>query len=114
MSINKLVGTQVHQAAPIRAGVQDGSLTNAETQPLPSRASQRGAAVAYRFLPTGDVPGPTEELSYEELERQAHGIAAALQKLEAQGERALLLYPPGLEFIAAFFGCLFSGTIAVP
>jgi acyl-CoA synthetase (AMP-forming)/AMP-acid ligase II len=31
-----------------------------------------------------------------------------------QGERALLLYPSGLEFIAAFFGCLYAGVIAVP
>jgi acyl-CoA synthetase (AMP-forming)/AMP-acid ligase II len=30
------------------------------------------------------------------------------------GERALLLYPPGLDFVAGFFGCLYSGTIAVP
>jgi acyl-CoA synthetase (AMP-forming)/AMP-acid ligase II/acyl carrier protein len=30
------------------------------------------------------------------------------------GERALLLYPPGLEFIAAFFGCLYAGVVAVP
>jgi acyl-CoA synthetase (AMP-forming)/AMP-acid ligase II len=30
------------------------------------------------------------------------------------GERALLLYPPGLEYIAGFFGCLYAGTIAVP
>jgi acyl transferase domain-containing protein/acyl-CoA synthetase (AMP-forming)/AMP-acid ligase II len=70
--------------------------------------------VAYRFLPTGDVPGPVEEISFEDLERQARGIAAVLQRMEAQGERALLLYPPGLEFIAAFFGCVLSGTLAVP
>ncbi len=30
------------------------------------------------------------------------------------GQRALLLYPAGLEFIAAFFGCLYAGVIAVP
>ncbi len=30
------------------------------------------------------------------------------------GERALLLYPAGLEFIAAFFGCLYAGVVAVP
>jgi acyl-CoA synthetase (AMP-forming)/AMP-acid ligase II/acyl carrier protein len=30
------------------------------------------------------------------------------------GERALLLHPPGLEFVAAFFGCLYAGVVAVP
>ncbi len=30
------------------------------------------------------------------------------------GERALLLYPPGIEFISVFFGCLYAGVIAVP
>ena len=33
---------------------------------------------------------------------------------ELPGRRALLLYPPGLEFIAAFFGCLYAGVVAVP
>jgi acyl-CoA synthetase (AMP-forming)/AMP-acid ligase II len=32
----------------------------------------------------------------------------------AKGERVLLLYPPGLEYIAAFFGCLYAGAVAVP
>jgi amino acid adenylation domain-containing protein/non-ribosomal peptide synthase protein (TIGR01720 family) len=53
-------------------------------------------------------------LTYRELDSRARSIAALLQGLEAQGERALLLYPPGLEFIAAFFGCLYAGVIAVP
>src|SRR4051812_25502512 len=68
-------------------------------QLLQLRASQRGSAVAYHFLPTGDVPGEVEELTYQELDRQARAIAASLQKLEAHGERALLLFPPGLEFV---------------
>ena len=67
---------------------------------------------AYTFL----VDGETEKahLTYSELDRQARAIAALLQSLGAAGQRALLLYPPGLEFIAAFFGCLYSGAIAVP
>ena len=66
----------------------------------------------YTFL----VDGETEEvhLTYGELDRQARAIAASLQSLGATGERALLLYPPGLEYIAGFFGCLYAGVIAVP
>ena len=40
--------------------------------------------------------------------------ATLLRALGAQGERALLLYPPGLEYVAGFFGCLYAGVVAVP
>jgi amino acid adenylation domain-containing protein len=48
------------------------------------------------------------------LERRAKAICAVLQGYGAEGERALLLYPPGLDYIAAFFGCLYARMIAVP
>ncbi|TWT34084.1 putative fatty-acid--CoA ligase fadD21 [Posidoniimonas corsicana] len=53
-------------------------------------------------------------LTYGQLDRQARAIAAHLQSRGMAGERALLLYPSGLEFIAAFFGCLYAGVTAVP
>src|SRR3954451_1931129 len=53
-------------------------------------------------------------LSYGELDRRARALAARLQELGLEGERALLVYPPGLEFLAAFFGCLYAGVVAVP
>ncbi|HNG96449.1 MAG TPA: AMP-binding protein, partial [Acidobacteriota bacterium] len=53
-------------------------------------------------------------LTYAELDARARAIAAELQTCTRIGDRALLLYPQGLEFIAAFFGCLYSGVIAVP
>lgn len=67
---------------------------------------------AYTFL----VDGETEEVSltYGELDVKARAIAARLQRLAALGERVLLLYPPDLEYIAAFFGCLYAGAVAVP
>ncbi len=68
--------------------------------------------VAYTYLARGELP--EFELSYGELDRQAREIAAALQQSLQQGDRALLLFPPGLEFISAFFGCLYAGVIAVP
>lgn len=48
------------------------------------------------------------------LDRSARRIAAWLQQQNMFGQRVLLLYPPGLDFIAAFFGCLYAGAIAVP
>jgi acyl-CoA synthetase (AMP-forming)/AMP-acid ligase II len=48
------------------------------------------------------------------LDGQARAIGAMLQTCSAGGDRVLLLYPTGLEFIAAYFGCLYAGVIAVP
>jgi amino acid adenylation domain-containing protein len=76
------------------------------------RAINQSEKVGYRFLLDGENVGGY--LSYGELDRQASVIASELDSLGVRGERALLLYPPGLEFIAAFFGCLYAGVIAVP
>ena len=78
------------------------------------RASSLGDTVWLRYLTTGDVSGPIVELSYAELARQATVIAAALQGQCAVGDRAMLLFPSGIDFVTAFFGCLFAGVIPVP
>lgn len=68
--------------------------------------------LAYTFL----VDGETEELnlSYAELDYRAQAIAVALRKIAQPGDRALLLYEPGLDYILAFYGCLYAGIMAVP
>ena len=53
-------------------------------------------------------------LTYIELEKRARAIAAHLQKMGFAGQRILLVYPPGLDFITAFFGCLYANCVAVP
>jgi acyl-CoA synthetase (AMP-forming)/AMP-acid ligase II len=68
--------------------------------------------LAYTFLKDGD--SDEVRLTYSELDRHACTIAAHLQSLEATGKRVLLLYPSGLEYVAAFFGCLYAGAVAVP
>ncbi len=62
------------------------------------------------------VDGETEEvlLTYQGLDRLARAVAARLQAMGLAGQRALLLYPAGLDFIVAFFGCLYAGVVAVP
>lgn len=62
------------------------------------------------------VDGDDEEIwwTYADLDRRARAIAGKLQSLGLAGERALLLYPPGIDFMAGFFGCLYAGVIAVP
>ncbi|HXO21539.1 MAG TPA: AMP-binding protein, partial [Thermoanaerobaculia bacterium] len=79
---------------------------------LAGRAGEQGDARAYTFLLDGETA--EAHLTYAELDRQARAIGAALQALSAKGERVLLLYPPGLDYVAAFFGCLYAGAVAVP
>ncbi|MBE9105816.1 AMP-binding protein, partial [Nostoc cf. edaphicum LEGE 07299] len=67
---------------------------------------------SFIFLQDGETE--VAKLTYKELDQQAKVIASQLQSIINPGERALLLYPPGLDFIAAFFGCLYAGVIAVP
>ena len=76
------------------------------------RAQVQTASQAYVFLTDGEVEG--QSLSYGEVDRRSRAVAAALQAERAAGERVLLLYPPGLDFVAAFFGCLYAGVVAVP
>jgi len=53
-------------------------------------------------------------MTFSDLDVRARAIAARLQSATAAGARALLLYPPGMEYIAAFYGCLYANVIAVP
>ncbi len=81
-------------------------------QLLRHRAEHHPDRVAYTFLADGETE--TASLTYGSLDRQARAIAALLQSCCVPGEHALLLYPSGLEFIAAFFGCLYAQVLAVP
>ena len=74
------------------------------------RAKYQPEKKAYIFLQDGETESGS--LTYGELDRKARAIASQLQSW--QGERALLLYPSGLDFITAFFGCLYAGVVAVP
>jgi acyl-CoA synthetase (AMP-forming)/AMP-acid ligase II len=63
-------------------------------------------------LADGEVE--TARLTYAELDQRARAIAAVLDESGARGERVLLLFDAGLEFITSFFGCLYAGAVAVP
>lgn len=79
---------------------------------LSYRAQNQSEQKAYSFLQSTQTEATF--VTYKELHIQAQAIAASLQSLNLVGERALLLYQPGLDFIAAFFGCLYAGIVAVP
>ncbi len=79
---------------------------------LEQRVSQTPEKLAYIFLKNRE--NQEQRITYQQLSQISQRIAARLQSLIPPGARALLLYPQGLEFIAAFLGCLSAGIIAVP
>jgi len=76
------------------------------------RAAAHPDRVAFSFLVDGEEQ--TRTGTYAELDRQARAIAARLQQVTQPGDRALLMYDAGLEYIAALAGCLYAGVVAVP
>lgn len=79
---------------------------------LRGRAALTPDRAAFTFLRDGEDDAVTWD--YASLDVRARAVAAALRARTAPRDRAMLLYPAGLEFIAAFFGCLYAGVIAVP
>ncbi len=77
-----------------------------------NHAQQQGSSKALTFLRDGE--SENARLTYAELDERAQSIAGWLQENGCAGERVMLLYPSGLEFVAAFLGCLYAGAIAVP
>src|ERR1041385_3331531 len=76
------------------------------------RARIQAERVAYTFLVDNGVERIS--LSWGELHRKAQLIGRRLTEMDAAGKTVLLLYPSDLEYVAAFFGCLYAGAIAVP
>ncbi|MBH3428630.1 non-ribosomal peptide synthetase [Pseudomonas alkylphenolica] len=81
-------------------------------QALVQRAAHSPDRVALRFL--ADDPLDEAVLTYQDLDTRARAIAAALQARTQVGDRAILLFQSGPDYVAAFFACLYAGVIAVP
>jgi len=79
---------------------------------LRALAAERPDDMAFVHLLDGDTSQAS--LTYAQLDRRARAIAVYLQDLRLAGRNVVLAYPPGLEFIAAFFGALYAGCVAVP
>ena len=78
---------------------------------LRSQVQRMPESRAYTFR--GEDGGETV-LSYADLDRQARAIAAVIQQTARPKDRVVLVYPAGLEFLSAFFGCVYAGVLAVP
>src|SRR5215510_10401797 len=92
---------------PVREYVPVSSLVEL----LGQRAAETPDALVYNFLTAGVE---TDSLTSRQLDKRAKAIAARLQQLVCAGERALLLFPAGIEYICAFYGCLAAAVVAVP
>jgi len=79
---------------------------------LQARALKTPDALAFGYLQNGERISAT--WTFRQLDERAKAIAWRLRRDHAVGSRALLLYPSGLDFVAAFFGCLYAGIVAVP
>ncbi len=76
-------------------------------------SAERPDALALEFILEGS--DDAQAFTYGELDRRARAIAAELQARQVSlGSRALLVFPPGLDYVAAFWGCLYAGVLAVP
>lgn len=76
------------------------------------RAETHPQKDVFHFLENGETI--SKSLTYQAIDFQARLIAAELQKQNLINQRVLLIYPPGIEFICAFLGCLYAKVIAVP
>ncbi|MEI6243576.1 MAG: AMP-binding protein, partial [Acidobacteriota bacterium] len=79
---------------------------------LRARAADTPDRIVFSFLRDGVTV--SESVTFGELDRRARETAAWLQARFPPGARALLLHPPGIDFIVAFFGCAYAGMIAIP
>lgn len=76
------------------------------------QATLRHGKIAYTFLKTGEER--EAEITFDELAHRCRSIAAELQQRSCAGQRVLLAFPSGIDYIVAFLACLFAGAVAVP
>lgn len=78
---------------------------------LQQRADAHGARVAYTFR---SEDASETSLTFAELAERAKAVAVVLRELLEPGDRVLLVYPAGLDFVVAFLGCIGAGVLPVP
>ena len=79
---------------------------------LDYRAGRDPEHVVFRFINSDG--GEDSTLTFAELRRRAQTIATHLAEHVVPGDRVVLLVPPGLDYVSAYFGCLLAGAVAVP
>jgi acyl-CoA synthetase (AMP-forming)/AMP-acid ligase II len=113
-------GAQSHDGGEAGGLGPPGAALDPEALPslghvLRARAAAEPERVAYRFVAFApDGTRAESSITYDELDRRARAVAALLQGAAEPGDRALLLYSFGPDYLGAFLGCLYAGVVAVP
>jgi 8-amino-7-oxononanoate synthase/acyl carrier protein len=102
MHLNELIGKQ--DPLPPRSDL---------VRVLQHWAKVRTDQAAFYFTDCENV-AEDQCLTFGQLDAAARNLAGYLQKQNAAGQRVLLVYPPVLDFVIGFFGCLYAGATAVP
>lgn len=90
----------------------ESSGTNSIGELLQRQSSRNPDVVAYTFRSSrGEI---SESVTYRQLDLRARAFAAYLATCTVPGDRVLLLYPAGIDYVVAFFGSLYAGAVAVP
>src|SRR6266542_4414959 len=76
------------------------------------RADNQTDRMAFTYLVNGETK--SRSLTYGDLYQLAQTVGAWLQTRKMEGERVIILYPSGLEYIAVLMGCFYAGAVAVP
>ncbi|WP_197525707.1 AMP-binding protein [Pseudobythopirellula maris] len=109
--------SQDHATRDSATGFSTEGLGAAQTlvDVLRERAANEPNHMALEFLGDGHSAGEDDQaFTYGQLDRRARAIAAKLRLELEPGDRAMLVYPAGLDFVSAFVGCLYAGVVAVP
>ncbi|NOY49184.1 MAG: AMP-binding protein [Chlorobi bacterium] len=93
---------------------KDAAVNGSETyiEVIKNRVLEKPEHVVFRFL--NDGVNENESLTYRQLELRSKALGAKMQEYGKKGDRVLLLFPPGLSYVASIFACFYSGFIAVP
>ncbi|MET0318672.1 MAG: AMP-binding protein, partial [Rhodococcus fascians] len=98
---------------------ENGHITIAEGKTLVRHVevnvAENADTLAYRFMDySRERDGEAHELTWVEFGKRLRAVAARLQQVTQPGDRVAILAPQGLDYVVAFFGAIYAGTIAVP
>jgi acyl-CoA synthetase (AMP-forming)/AMP-acid ligase II len=81
---------------------------------LRTRAASQPDDLAYLFLESGEQAHDRDRLTWSALDRRSRALGAAVAARVQQGARVLIMLPPGIDFMPAFFSVLYARAIAIP
>ncbi|SNT27574.1 long-chain-fatty-acid--AMP ligase FadD32 [Rhodococcoides kyotonense] len=98
---------------------ENGHITIAEgltlVRHVEVNVAENADTLAYRYMDySRERDGEAHELTWSQFGRRLRAVAARLQQVTQPGDRVAILAPQGLDYVVAFFGAVYAGTIAVP